>query len=126
RPGPCRYAAFGRSWRTILGAGGPYASQNAAPTAHRHVLAQRDFRGHAKSQFDFGAFGQGSVGEEEDSARTEILGKADAFNRSAGLTERKRKEIREPLSDTAFNANWRSGHRNGTSFAEATKPQPLR
>jgi len=77
-----------------------------AAAAHGHAFTERDLGGHAQCQFDFGAFGKRSVGEEEDSARTEILGESYAFNRRPGLAERQREEIRESLSDAAFNPNW--------------------
>lgn len=104
---------------------GPNHSQDTAAAAHGHALAQGDFGGHAECEFDFGAFSERSVGEEEDSARTQVLGESDAFKGSPRLTQREREKIREPLSDTAFNSNWRSSHIRVTSFAESPKAQAL-
>jgi hypothetical protein len=100
-----------------VGRGGrPDYPQNVAAAAYRHAFAQSDLGGHAQREFDFGAFGERSAGEEEDSAGTEVLGEADAFNGGSGLTKRERKKVREPLADTAFNPNWRSGHSRVTSL----------
>ncbi len=96
--------------------GRPDDSQDAASAANRHAFAQRDLRRHAEREFDFGAFGQRSVGEEEDPAGTEVLGESDAFQGGPGLPKRERKKVREALSDTAFNPNWRSGHGGLTSL----------
>ena len=60
---------------------------------------------HPQCDLNFGAFGEGSVGEEKDPARTEILGESDAFERFCDLSERQRKKIGKPLPDTAFNSN---------------------
>jgi len=112
------------SRRIRSGSGGrPLDSQNVAPATYGHALAQGDLGGHAKREFDFGACGQGSVGEEENTTRTEVLGESDALHGSTGLAQREREKIREPLSDTAFNPNWRSGHCGVTSFAELPKAQ---
>jgi hypothetical protein len=99
--------------------GRPDHAQNASSAANGHALAQRDLGGHSESDFDFRAFGERRVGEEEDSARTEVLGESDAFEGGCGLAERERKKIGKPLSDTAFNLNWRSGHSGVTSSAES-------
>jgi hypothetical protein len=111
--------------RRIGRRGRPDYPQNAAPAADGHAFAQSDLGGHAQREFDFGAFGELSAGEEKDSAGTEILGEADAFNGGSRLTKRERKKVREPLADTAFNPNWRSGHSRVTSFAESPKAQAL-
>ena len=105
--------------------GGPNHPQDTAAAAYGHALAQGDLGGHPEGEFDFGAFGERSAGEEEDSARTQILGESDAFKGSPRLTQREREKIREPLSDTAFNCNWRSGHIRVTSLAESPKAQGL-
>jgi hypothetical protein len=97
------------SLRGIRG-GRPDDPQNVTAAAYGHAFAKSNFGRHAEREFDLGAFGQRRVGEEEHSPRTEILGKSNSFNRSSRLTERERKKVREPLSDTAFNANWRNGH----------------
>ena len=96
-----------------------------AAAAHRHALPKGNFGGHAEGEFDFSALGKRSVGEKEDAARTEILGEADALNRSARLTKGHRKKVGEALSDTAFNCDWRSGHDGVTSFAGSSKVQAL-
>jgi hypothetical protein len=85
-------------------------AQNAAPAAHSHALAQGDFRGHLERDLDFGSFAEGCFGKKEDSARTEILGEADAFERSSALPNREREKIQKSLSNTALNSNWSSGH----------------
>jgi hypothetical protein len=87
-----------------------------APAAYGHTLAESNLGGHTEREFDFGAFGERSTGEEEDTARTEILGESDAFNGSPGLTKREREKVGEPLSDTAFNSNRKSSHSGVTSF----------
>jgi hypothetical protein len=112
--------------RRRLGRGGrPDYPQNVASAAYRHAFAESDLGGHAQSEFDFGAFGERSAGEKEDSAGTEVLGEADALNGGSGLAKREWKKVREPLADTAFNPNWRSGHSRVTSFAESPKAQAL-
>ena len=105
--------------------GGPNHSQDSAAASHGHALAKGNLGGHAECEFDLGAFGERSVGEEEDSARTQVLGESHAFKGSPRLTQREREKIGEPLSDTAFNSNWRSGHIRVTSFAESPKAQSL-
>ena len=40
--------------------------------------------GMRKREFDFGTFGERGVGEKKDSARTQILGEAQPFNRLSG------------------------------------------
>jgi hypothetical protein len=118
-------ADFRFRWRRFGRGGRPDYTQNVASAAYGHALAQSDLGGHAEGEFDFGAFGEGSAGEKEDSAGTEVLGEADALNGISGLTKRERKKVREPLADTAFNPNWRSGHSRVTSFAESPKAQAL-
>jgi hypothetical protein len=88
-----------------------------APATYAHALAQGDFGGHHERNLDFGPFPERGISEEEDSARTEILGEAEALNGSSRLAERKGKKVQESLSHTAFNSNWKSGHAS-TSFAE--------
>ena len=83
---------------------GPDYAQNMAPAAHGHGLAQSDFRGHAQREFDFGAFGEGGVGEEEDSTGAEILSESHSVHGRAELAESEGEQVREPLTDTAFNA----------------------
>jgi len=116
-----------RSSRGIWSGGGGRADdpQNVAPAAYGHALTQGDLGGHAEREFDFGAFGERSVGEEKDSARTEVLGESDAFDGASRLAQREREKIRKPLSDTAFNSNRRSGHSSVTSFAELPRAQTL-
>jgi hypothetical protein len=104
---------------------GPDYPQNMAPAAYRHTLAESDLGGHAECEFDFGPLGERGAGEKEDSTRTEVLGESDPFNGGPGLTKRERKKVREPLSDTAFNSNWRSGHGCVTSLTESPKAQAL-
>jgi hypothetical protein len=99
-------------------------AQNAAPTAYRHVLAESNLGWHPKCNFDFGALGQGSVGEEEDSAGAEILRESDPFEGGCELAERKGKKIRKPLPNTAFNSNRRSGHKS-SSILSAKSPKSL-
>jgi len=89
---------------------GPDYAQNMAPAAHGHALAKSDLGGHAEREVDFGAFGEWGAGEKEDSPRTEVLRESDALHGRPGLTQRERKEVGEPLSDTAFNSNGRVGH----------------
>jgi len=103
----------------------PLDPQNAATAAYGHALTQGDLGGHAEREFDFGAFGERSVGEEKDSARAEVLRESDSFHWGSGLAQREREKIREPLSDTAFNPNRRSGHSSVTSFAALPKAQRL-
>jgi hypothetical protein len=81
-------------------------------TTNAHALTKCDFRGHAEGDFDFCAFLKRNFGEEKDSAGTHVLGEAKAFDGGSDLPERKRKQVREPLSGAAFNPNWRSGHRH--------------
>jgi hypothetical protein len=115
------YADFGfclsRSRTLRSRRGGPHHSQNMATAAYRHALSQRDLRRHTQRQLNLSAFGQRSTSEEENSARTEILREADARGRGSGLAQRKREQIRETLSDSAFNPNWRSGHGCVTSLS---------
>jgi hypothetical protein len=100
----------GRIRRTIGRGRGPDDAQNMAAAAYRHAIAEGNFGGHAKGKFDCGAFGERGAGEKEDAARAEILSESDALDRGSGLTKGERKKVREPLSDTAFNSNWRGGH----------------
>ena len=116
-------SGYRRIW--IGRCGGTNHSQNTSPAAHGHTLPQGDLRGHAKGKFNLATFGEGGAGEKKDSARAQILSEAEPFNRCIGLAQGKRKKIREPLSDTAFNSNRRSGHRGLTSFAESPKAQAL-
>ena len=84
-------ADFRFRWRRVGRRGGrPDYPQNVAPAADGHAVAQSDLGGHAQREFDFGAFGERSAGEEEDSAGTEVLGEADTFNGGSGLTKRER------------------------------------
>jgi hypothetical protein len=99
----------------------PDHSQNAAPAAYGHAFSQSDLGRHAESDFDFGAFGERSVSEEEHSARTEVLGESEAFQGSGGLAERERKKIRKPLPGTALKLNWWSGHKRRPSLAEIAR-----
>jgi len=105
--------------------GRPDHPQDAAAAAYGHILAQGDLRGHAESKLDFGTFAKRRVGEEEDSARTEVLGKSNAFQGGVGLAQGQWEKVRESLSDTAFNPHWSSGHSGVTSFAESSKAQRL-
>lgn len=72
---------FGFSTRRRLGSRF-YDPQNMAPASYRHALSESDFRRHAKSDLDFGAFLKRGVCEKEDSTRTQILSEPDAFNGS--------------------------------------------
>lgn len=89
--------------RTIWGRR-PDHAQNAAAAAYGHAFAESDLGRHSERDFDFGALGEWSVGEEENSARAEVLGKSDAFERCCELAEGKRKKIRKPLPDAALNS----------------------
>jgi hypothetical protein len=79
-----------RSRRIRSAWGRPLDPQNVAPAANGHALTQRDLRRHAEREFDLGAFGERSVGEEKNSARTEVLGESDAFHGGSGLAQRER------------------------------------
>jgi len=68
--------------------GGPDYAQYAAAAAYRHILTQRDLGRHAQRELDFGAFGDGRVGEKENSPRTEILGEPNAFHPRLAQRER--------------------------------------
>jgi hypothetical protein len=103
--------------RILAGKRGTDHAQNASATTDRHAVAECDFGGHAESEFDLRALVQRRIGEKEHSAGAEILSESHAIGASCRLMERKREEIREPLSDAPFNPNWRSGHRGITSFA---------
>ena len=103
-------AKFRFSMGRIARRRGPDYSQNMAPAAYGHTLAEGDLGGHAQGEFDFRAFGERGAGEKEDSPRTEVLRESDALHGGLRLTQRERKEVREPLSDTAFNSNRRVGH----------------
>jgi hypothetical protein len=103
----------------------PNDAQYAAAAAYGHILAQSNLGGHAKSEFDLRAFAQRRIGEEKDSAGTEVLGESHAFEGTVGLAQGERKKIREALSHTAFNPHWSSGHNGVTSFAESSKAQGL-
>ena len=78
-----RDADLGFSTRWVLGNRnrGLDDAQNMAPAAHRHAFSQGDFGGHAESDLDFGAFFERRICEKKDSARTQILGEADALDR---------------------------------------------
>ena len=90
--------------------GWPDHSQDATTAADGHTFAQGDLRGHAKCEFDFGAFGKWSVGEKEDPARADILRESNALQMDRGLADGEWKKVRKTLSSTAFNLNRRSGH----------------
>jgi hypothetical protein len=115
-----RYSDFRFSRRRVGCGRRPDYSQDTAAAAYGHALAQSDLGGHAEGELDLGTFTERRVGEEEDSARTEILGESDAFEGSLGLTKREWKKVGESLSGTAFNLNWRSGH------GGASRPFPHR
>jgi hypothetical protein len=102
--------------------GGANHTQNPSPAPNRHALTQGNLRGHSQREFDLGALGQRSVSKEKDPARTQVLGKPDAFNGYRELAKRHGKKIRESLSDSAFNPDWRRGH-DLTSFGERRKMQ---
>src|SRR5579872_2229772 len=55
-------------------------SQDASPAAYRHGVAQRDLGGHPQRKLDFQVFDQRSVGEQEHSARTDVLREPDSFD----------------------------------------------
>jgi hypothetical protein len=114
------YLGFRAVRAEIVRSRGSHHPQYAPTAAYRHALAQCDLRGHTQGEFDFGPFGQSRIGNEEDSAGTEILGESDAFHRPEWLAQRKGQRIWESLSDAAFNPDWRSGH-GVTSFGEAPK-----
>jgi hypothetical protein len=104
---------FRVSMGTICAVGGwVNDTQNAAMAAHRHAFAQGDLRGHAKGNFDFGPFAEGSIGEEEDSPRAKILSETATFEAIPALTEREWKKVGKPLPNTAFNLDWRGAHRS--------------
>lgn len=86
-------------------------AQDMSTAADPHVFSESDFGGHTEGNLDFCTFLQGDIGEEEDTARAEILSEAKALDGGRDLTERERKKVREPLSDAAFNPNWRSSHK---------------
>jgi hypothetical protein len=90
--------------------GCPDHSQDATTAADGHTFAQGDLRGHAKCEFDFGAFGKWSVRKKEDSARADILRESNALQMGRGLADGEWKKVRKTLSSTAFNLNRRSGH----------------
>jgi hypothetical protein len=87
-----------------------------AATAHSHAFAQRDLGGHPERDLDFGAFLKRRVGKKKDSTRTQVLRETDSFNGARRLVKRKWEKVGKPLSDTAFNPNWRSGHGGVTSL----------
>ena len=62
------------------------------------------------------SFSERHVGEEEDSARTEILGEAEPFRRGCNVTQGNRQIKTETLSNAAFNTNRRIRHGRGTSL----------
>jgi hypothetical protein len=97
--------------QALLKRGGANDAQDMALAPHRHAVAQRDLRGHAERKFDLGTFDQGSVGEKENSARAQVLSEPNAFNGTLGLTQGNRQQVRESLSNAAFNLDWRSGHK---------------
>ena len=90
--------------------GWPDHSQDATTAADGHTFAQGDLRGHAKCEFDFGAFGKWSVRKKEDSARADILRESNALQMSRSLADGEWKKVRKTLSSTAFNLNRGSGH----------------
>ena len=85
-------------------------AQNVSAAAHRHVLSECNFGRHAEGQFDFSAHLQRRIGEEKYSARTEVLGKSEAFGAAVNLPERNREQVREALPNTTFHPNWSSSH----------------
>jgi hypothetical protein len=64
--------------------------QNVSAASYTHTLAQRNFRGHPESDFDFGAFQERRVGEKENPTRAQILGESNALNRRGSLAQGQR------------------------------------
>ena len=111
------------SGRSVLPHHRPGDAKHMPAAAHWHALSQSDFRRHSQRQFNFAAFSQGYVGEQKNAARAQVLGESHAFNGSSTLADGNRKQVRESLSDTAFNSNWRSGHSAVTSLPRRRKLQ---
>jgi hypothetical protein len=59
---------------------GPDYPEDSPSAADRHILAQRNLRGHSQREFDLSTFSQEGVSEKKDSAGTQILGKPDTFD----------------------------------------------
>jgi hypothetical protein len=91
-------------------------SQNNAPAPDPHVFAERDLGRHLQSEFDFRAFAERHVGEQEGTARAEILGEADSLGSGGHVAQRDWEIKSEALSNTAFNTNRRVRHDRGTSL----------
>ena len=103
----------------------PHHAQNAPAAAHRHTFAQSNLGGHLEGEFDLGSFIERQVGEEKDATGTQVLAESCAFQCGGWLTQSDWNGIKEPLADTTFNSNWRSGHRRVPSAQVSTTAGPL-
>jgi hypothetical protein len=117
-PGPGRIVPRRMVRRTGAGL---YDPQHAAPAPYAHALAQRDFRRHAQREFDFAALCQRCIGKQKNAPGTEVLSKTRPLDLAAVLTQRNGQKICEPLSNTTFNPNWRSGHQRPHLYGVAAR-----
>jgi hypothetical protein len=90
--------------------GGFHHAQDVSTAAHAHARAESNFGGHAERDFNFCALLKRDISKEENTTRTEVLRETNTFNGGRDLAKGKRKKVCKPLSDAAFNMNWRSGH----------------
>lgn len=85
--------------------------QDTSFAAHRHAVSQSDLRWHAEGEFDFCPLLKGSVDEEKDTTRTQILCDSDSSDIAYRFVDRDWEEVGKPLSNAAFDLNWRVHHR---------------
>src|ERR1700722_3240109 len=85
-------------------------TQNAATATDSHIVAERDLGRHVEGELDRCALGEGCVGEKEDAARADVLGKAPGFDAAGDVANEDGKKKRKALSGAAFDSDWRRIH----------------
>jgi hypothetical protein len=85
-------------------------AQNRSAATHSHVIAESDLGRHVEGEFDRRSLGEGCVGEEEDAARTDVLGKSPGLDPTGEVANENRKKKRKALSGAAFDSDWRRIH----------------